>query len=371
MDDKTFEQRAPVIREHTVEKIAYFLKAGCVDLGITDLSIGFHGGEPMMQKKKAFAKTCDIFQSVLSPVVQLRFTMQTNAMLIDEEWISLFNKYRVCIGISIDGTKEYHDVDRVDHYGRGTYDRVVKKIKFLQQSNYFKNKSDGVGLLCVINPKHSARKIYRHFVDDLGARFIDFLLPYNTHMHPLDDSVESYGEYLSELFDEWTKDDNPKVQIRRFSSLLGLFYGAEPEVYAVGKIPEHELPLISISSEGELSPSDEFRATAPQVNYSGETVFNSSLKNYLENPIFKNIQRASVELPSVCQRCCWKNICAGGTIVNRYHESNLFDNPSIYCTGLKNFYANIAAYLVRNNYPYDRLMKTLDIEKKEVLNESV
>jgi len=363
MDDKTFKQRDAVIKQKTVKQTALFLKQGCIDLGLKELSLGFHGGEPMMQKKRDFEATCNIFKSELDALVNLRFTMQTNAMLIDDEWIDLFNKYQVCLGISIDGPKEYHDKDRVDHRGKGTYDRVASKIKHLQTSNYYKIKTSGLGLLCVINPAHCPRKIYRHFVDDLGVNHMDFLLPYNNHMHQLEYSPEAYGEYLCNLFDEWTTDDNPKVQVRSLSSLLGLFYNGRPEVYGVGRISEEQLPLITISSMGDLSPTDEFRSTDSSINYSGETIYNTSLAKYLGNSIFHEIQHATVSLPQECTTCCWKNICSGGAIVNRYHKNNKFDNPSIYCSGLKNLYAEVCHYILKKNYDYAKLINVLGIDE--------
>lgn len=363
MGDKTFLERLPYIQLDTLKQVADFLRAGADDLGIEVITIGFHGGEPLMQKKRDFKASCEIFKSALSDKVDLKFTMQTNAMLIDNEWIDLFNEYRVCLGISIDGPKEYNDRDRIDHFARGTYDRVAEKIHFLNNSHYFKNQTSGVGLLCVINPSHSARKIYRHFTDDLNARFMDFLLPYNTHMHEEEFSADMYGKYLCDLFDEWVNDDNPKIQIRRFSSLLGLFHGGNPEVYGVGYLSEHELPLISISSMGDLSPSDEFRATDSSINYSGATVFNTSLKDYLDYPVFRNIQQATVSLPEVCTQCCWQKICSGGTVVNRYKRENLFDNASIYCHGLKQLYAEITQYLLRHGYAYKKLVQYLGFEE--------
>lgn len=363
MNDKTYLDRSPYIHLDTIKQTAVFLSEGIDTLNISAISIGFHGGEPLMQKKHVFETCCSIFKKYLADRVDLKFTLQTNGMLIDNEWIDIFNKHRVCLGISIDGPKEYHDQDRVDHLGRGTYDRVAEKIHYLNNSHYFKNETTGAGLLCVINPLHSARKIYRHFVDDLSSCFMDFLLPYNTHMHEVLFSAEAYGDYLCELFREWVTDDNPKIQIRRFSSLLGLFYGAVPEVYGVGYVPEDELPLISISSMGDLSPSDEFRATDTSVNYSGSSVFNSSLKDYLEYPIFHQIQQATVSLPSTCKKCCWQKPCAGGTVVNRYHKENLFDNPSIYCHGLQNFYAEVVRYLLEHGYNYDKLTQYLGFER--------
>ncbi len=346
MGDETYKKRPPIISKDTIIAVSEFLKAGCERLGINEVVIGFHGGEPLMQKKHDFAESCEIFNHTLQSIAKVKYTMQTNAMLLNEEWLALLNKYDVSLGISIDGTKEDHDKARVDHKGRGSYDRVAKKIALLRNSTYAQ--SLNFGLLCVINPDNCAKTIYRHFVDDLKATHIDFLLPLYNHNHTLPHSVSAYTDFLSVIFDEWVKDDNPDIHIRCFNSTLEVFLGGTSHIYGEGRSQLDELPLISISSAGDLSPTDELRATDPSINYSDATVFNTSLADYLQQPIFTQLKNASISLPHVCTVCEWQPVCNGGSLVNRYHQDNHFDNPSIYCSGLKEYYEKIADYLKQN-----------------------
>lgn len=119
--DKSFKQHPPYISFETIKKITKFLKEGSKDLNIQRVRLGIHGGEPLMQKKTSFDEMCNYLRDELEPDVKVTLTLQTNGMLLDEEWINLIIKHNIGLGISIDGPKEYHDKYRVDHFGKGTY----------------------------------------------------------------------------------------------------------------------------------------------------------------------------------------------------------------------------------------------------------
>ena len=93
-------------------------------------------------------------------------SMQTNGMLITNEILQLCVHYRVSISVSIDGPKLINDQFRVDHKGKGTYEKVVAGITLLKNHN----ESDVLyaGLLCVINPHSDPSTIYS-FLKGLGA----------------------------------------------------------------------------------------------------------------------------------------------------------------------------------------------------------
>lgn len=61
--------------------------------------------------------------------------MQTNGTLINNDWVDIFEEYKIGVGISIDGPKEFHDVYRVDHEGKGTYDKINKSMELLKRRN--------------------------------------------------------------------------------------------------------------------------------------------------------------------------------------------------------------------------------------------
>lgn len=59
------------------------------------------------------------------------FCISTNGILYDSDAVQRYitkNHAHLSIGITIDGTKEKHDLQRVDLNGNGSYDRVVKNI---------------------------------------------------------------------------------------------------------------------------------------------------------------------------------------------------------------------------------------------------
>ncbi len=333
----------PYISQSTIKDIAQYIKKGCIDLEISHVSIAFHGGEPLMQKKQAFDLMCDTFTKTISPHAQLNFVLQTNGMLIDENWVELFDKYSVSLGISIDGLKSYHDKYRLDKKGAGTYEKVISKLNFAIQHPKI-NQRDGVGTLTVINPEYSAKKIYRHFVDDLHLKIMDFILPDHTHDNPPSHPIAVYGLYLQELFKEWVQDDNPQISIRFFKSIIGFFLSQTTRIYGVGKHTD-TLPVIAISSNGDIRPTDELLSTGAEFMNTTLSASVHSLKETIEHDSFSYVAEQIMTLPTACQNCEWKEVCSGGTIATRYSQKANFDNPSIYCEALKMLFTVVVQYL--------------------------
>jgi uncharacterized protein len=85
-----------------------------------------------MYGKARFAALCTDLQQKFSDSVQI--CMQTNAMLVDEEWVSIFERHKVAVGVSIDGPPSVHDANRVDKKGRATSSRVEAGIRRLVQA---------------------------------------------------------------------------------------------------------------------------------------------------------------------------------------------------------------------------------------------
>ncbi|CNK64389.1 galns arylsulfatase regulator (Fe-S oxidoreductase) [Yersinia frederiksenii] len=63
-------------------------------------------------KKEHFAKICSLLISGNYSGSNISLALQTNGTLIDDEWISLFEKYLVNVSISIDGPKHINDRHR-------------------------------------------------------------------------------------------------------------------------------------------------------------------------------------------------------------------------------------------------------------------
>lgn len=359
LEDQNYKKHPPFISMETVYDIAQFLKRSkAVCPKLSTIRIDLHGGEPMLQPKKQFDSMCTILREELSDCYELQIAMQSNGTLVSESWIELLKKHDVSVGISLDGPKEINDHFRVDHRGNGSYDSVIQGLKLLQQSD-MKSKP---GILSVMNPSYDPEFLYNHFVHDLGIRFLDFLLPDFTHdTFPSSKySAEDYGIWLCKIFDIWTKEDNPEIQVRFLYTSLGALMGYTPALF-LGGTPIERYGAATISSNGLIGPEDTIRNTDPQIMEELGSIKNYNIYTLMNSPLFSRLGQSLLRVPKECQSCCWQALCRGGKALNRYSQSGGFNKPSVYCKGLKIFYETVVSYLLRGGVPEAVLLKSLKI----------
>lgn len=353
-EDDAWKEHPKVISLSTVESLGSFLSKGVRDLGLNSVRIVFQGGEPMLMPRQAFDQTCQILKAALAEVPAVEFVMQTNGTLVNEEWIELLNKHGVAAGISLDGYKEVNDRSRVDHRGRGTYDRVVRGLRLLQEAAA-RGLIDYPATLTVIDPNSDPRRLYRHLVDDLGVRCMNFLLPKNCHDNYGDIPVRRYGSWLAELFDEWTRGDDLGIDVRLFRDILDIVFGRRAGLWWGDPRNREWEFAICVASNGDLGPDDEYRAMSFWKQAAGYNVRSCELSDFLDSKVFHILNRAKRTLPTDCEPCVFSNICGGGALLNRFSASRGFDNPSILCESLKDFYSAVIAYLLRSGVGLRRL----------------
>lgn len=96
-----------------------------------NLDIDFFGGEPLMNWPlvKELVRYCE--EEGPKHGKDIRLTITTNAVLLDDEKIDFINEHFKNVVLSIDGRKEVHDHMRPDAGGHGSWERVVKNIRKL------------------------------------------------------------------------------------------------------------------------------------------------------------------------------------------------------------------------------------------------
>jgi sulfatase maturation enzyme AslB (radical SAM superfamily) len=147
------------------------MAALAVEQGVKELTVCFHGGEPMLAGQTWFRQAVELLRSAAGQSVQLRFFLQSNGLSIDESWLDLCEALEIRVGLSMDGPRAVHDRVRVDHSGQGSYAAAVRGLELLQT-----RKDLFTGVLCVIDPTTDGLEIYQHF-RELGIERMDFLWP--------------------------------------------------------------------------------------------------------------------------------------------------------------------------------------------------
>ncbi|MCL2352624.1 MAG: thioether cross-link-forming SCIFF peptide maturase [Firmicutes bacterium] len=90
-----------------------------------NLEVDFFGGEPTLNfdAVKGIVKYAREREAAFGK--NIRFTLTTNGLLLDDEMISYINGNMSNVVLSIDGRKKINDKMRPDKAGRGSYDRIV------------------------------------------------------------------------------------------------------------------------------------------------------------------------------------------------------------------------------------------------------
>jgi uncharacterized protein len=252
--------------------------------------------------------------------------MQTNAALINEQWISVLRSNQIRVGVSLDGPAQIHDLFRVDHSGLGSHSSAVRGLHHLQDGGL------SPGVLCVINPGASGILIYRYF-RSIKIQSMNFLFPDVTH-ESKDRFFGRYGDtpiadYLIPIFEEWFREDDPTIRVSVFWELIRRIMGRAPEGDAFGN------PLMSylvVDTDGTIQALDALKVCEENIAESGLDV----LKNGFDDlqfglPLVHRMAHVGIPLSAECQRCPESSVCGGGYMPHRYSKARGFDNPSVWC----------------------------------------
>lgn len=306
-------------------------------LSTVDLTL--HGGEPLLMGRERFVDMMHRFDAIDAAGIATRRKCQTNGVLLDEEWASLLAHHRILLGVSIDGPQESHDKNRVDHRGRGSYARAVNGLKLALSAA---DQGLRTSVLCFINPEHSGTEMYRH-LRGLGVERMDFLLPESNYKFPPDGyqplgPATPYGRYLSEVFDAWIGENNPRIHVRLLDRVVRSALGQIVKSDVIGLAP---VRVAVIETDGSLEPTDNFKSCADRMTDLGLNIQRHDLDELYGSQFFSYCIDAASHIPDECTRCEFLSWCGGGRITTRYSDSDQFSRPTIYCNDLKRLYRHV------------------------------
>lgn len=353
MGEETPFARPQLASQQVTERLANWIAQGCDELRIPHAKISFHGGEPTLMGSKAFGDACRRFRSTIEPVARVSLSIQTNGIMLDERWIDQFAEHAVGVGVSIDGPQTANDRFRLDRRGRSTFLQTEDAIRRLVDAQ--RAGGPRPSTISVLHHGNDYRAVYR-YLRGLGVTELNFLLPDRN----VDDvefvasgTAPDYGNGLSDIFLEWLEEDDASVHIKFIDQMMSHFKrDTTPD--QVFRHHKKTNQVVIARSDGSVAIDDSF---IPALDwYKNAPVYStasSTLREFLADPIFCEIEDTSNALPSGCRECRWQHACRGGDLENRFSAQRGFDNPSVYCDAYKVMYREVCAALVRCGYPAD------------------
>jgi uncharacterized protein len=293
------------------------------------LSVVLHGGEPLLLGIGATERFVESLKSSLRSDAGLH--IQTNGVLLTNEFIDIFDRYDVGISISLDGPAELHDQNRRDRHGDGTHKRVVAGVARLVAHPACERLFSG--LLAVVDPMSDPIEVYE-FLKATGAPSFDFLYRDGNRdtLPPGKSETDSteYGDWMVRLLDHYLADLTPP-RIRIFDDLIRLILGDRSRKEGVG---QEEYGILVIDTDGRITRNDTLKVAYPGADrfQLERSIINRNLLEQLASKELDEYFALQRPTSSACEACPELTVCGGGMPAHRWSAKNGYSNPTIFCS---------------------------------------
>ncbi len=332
--------------------------------GVTggEVVFSWQGGEPTLMGLGFFRKVVAVEKKHAKPGQTIQNDLQTNGMLITEEWCEFLKEHRFLVGLSIDGPKEIHDHYRVTKGRKPTFDRVLHTAKLLRQFGIPFNT-----LTCV--NRFNGRKpldVYRFLRRELDSTYVQFIpiveykgfektaphtwnnatlpkdgepeaRPGHPHSIVTDWSVDpdDWGYFLCKTFDEWRSRDLGRVLVNHFETLVSQHLGLGSQLCVYSEFCGKG---VAIEHEGTVYSCDHY--VYPEYRLGNIT--DKTLSTHVFSRTQVKFGYAKNEtLPKYCRQCPYLSDCWGECPKNRIIRAPDGEPGLNYlCRGFKAFFAH-------------------------------
>ena len=319
------------------------------------ISFAWQGGEPALLGLEFFRKALEL-QKKFAAGKRIENAIQTNGILLDDEWCEFLSTNSFLVGLSIDGPRELHDKYRADRSGAPTFGKVCRGLQLLKKHGVEFN------TLTVVQRDNSqhAREVYR-FLKEIGSGFLQFIpvvervatgsvedglvliAPYSgadARVSEWSVDPRQYGNFLCTIFDEWVRNDVGRVYVQLFDVALEAWAGMESSLCVFR--PTCGQAMV-IEHNGDLYSCDHY--VYPQ----------NRLGNLLQTPLaamFRSPQqqlfgRAKLDaLPAGCRDCAFLAACNGECPKHRFMRSPEGESGLNYlCSAYRRFFGHVDPYM--------------------------
>lgn len=340
----------------------------------------WHGGEPTLLGIDFFRRAVAL-QVPFRSQKEIRNTLQTNALHLDDAWCTFLRDNDFFVGVSLDGPRDVHDRYRKDRQGRGTFDRVMEGVRALQRHGVEFN-----ALACVgRETAHRPLDVYRFF-RDAGIRYVQFTPIVereadaetkagdlwlarpsvldgpepNTQVTPWTVEPESYGDFLIAIYEEWVRRDVGSMFVMNFEWALTVWLGEPSPVCIFARQCGR---AVAMEHDGSVFACDHY--VYPE--YRLGNILTNDLLPMVEGSVASGFgPHKERTLPRYCQECDVKEACWGGCPKHRFAVTP-DGEPGLHylCAGYKKFFRHIRKYLramgtlIENDLPASHVMEAV------------
>lgn len=277
------------------------------------IHFSWHGGEPTVLGLDYFRKIVELQRRHRHPGRQVINGLQTNGILLEEDWCRFLAAEGFGVGLSIDGPAEMHDRCRTTRGGRRSHGEAMRAFELLRRH------AVPCDILCVVqdhNVRHPS-EVYRFF-SEIGAPYISFL-PVVRQAEGAGGAVTphtvpagAFGDFLCAVFDEWMAKDTGRIMVQIFDEASRPDRGLDHSL-CIFRDTCGDIPVVE--HNGDFFACDHFVDEEHRFGNITET----RLSDLIDSPAQIAFGRAKRDaLPRYCVDCSVRALCNGGCPKDRF-----------------------------------------------------
>jgi len=313
----------------------------------------WHGGEPTLMGLDYFKKIVE-FQKKHAGNRTIENTLQTNGVMINDDWAEFFAKENWLIGLSIDGPQEFHDAYRPNKGGKGSFDQVRNAVKLFQKHG---TQYNTLTVINNLNVKHP-RRMYQ-FLKSIGTTFMQFLPvqelisedvqenlrlvnpTYKKDTRITTESVDpaEYGDFLIGIFNEWVQHDVGTIFVQHFDLALEAWCGYNPSLCVFSKTCGD---AIVMEHNGDVYSCDHYVYPEYKIGNIADDNFQDMLGSLKQQRFGFDKENS---LPFQCRECKFLFACNGECPKHRFSTNKDGEKIAYLCEGYYKFFEYIDPYM--------------------------
>jgi uncharacterized protein len=350
---KSFRMADDLLEEYIVQQIEIAPEP--------EIPFSWHGGEPTILGLDYFRRIVALQRKHLPNGGRILNSIQTNGVLLTDDWCRFFAAENFAVGLSIDGPPALHDAYRVTKDKKATHRQAMQGYRLLRQHKV------PVDLLCVVHAKNVRHPldVYRFF-KEIKAQYLSFIPlvePQPASRGGVSERTvpaEAFGAFLCAVFDEWVRQDIGRIIVQSFEEAARPAYGLDHSL-CVFRPTCGDVPVVE--HNGDFYRCDHFVTPEHRLGNIRET----PLLELIESPAQEAFGRAKREtLPRYCRECDVLNMCNGGCPKDRLIRAPDGEPGLNYlCAGYRRFFTHCRPYTAQmaalrwNGHPPEQLMEQL------------
>jgi uncharacterized protein len=294
------------------------------NLAAEHLSVIWHAGEPLTLPPSWYESAFAEVASAAPRDWPVRHAIQTNGMLIDDNWCALFMRHAMRVGVSLDGPANLHDLHRRTRSGRGSHAAAMRGIAALKRN------SVPFHVICVVTraaldcPEALIDFFAGQGIVDVGFNIEEIEGVNGGSSLAGDDARSRFRAFFERVLDRAAQCG---IRIREGRTVLGALLETPDKTWP-GNDQNMPFAILTVTHGGDIYT---FSPELAGLRHGGlgsmalGNVATHSLANVLQGNVFRTMWSEISEGIDACERACaYFPLCRGGAPSNKLGELGTF-----------------------------------------------